>query len=741
LSLFSELKRRNVLRAATAYAAVAWLVIQIAETTFPAFGLGETTVRIIIILAAAGFIPTLIFAWAFELTPEGFKRDSEVDRASPVSQRMTKRLDRLVMLTLALAVGYFTFDKFVLSPQRQAEVVATATEEARVKGRLEAIVGSYGDKSIAVLPFADLSPDGDQQYFSDGISEELLNLLAKVRELRVISRSSSFALRDRGLSVTEIAKTLNVSYVLEGSVRKAKDRIRVTAQLIEARSDTHIWSASYDRTLDDIFVVQDQISAKVVSELKVRLLDALPVAEATDLTAYDLYLQGLACLVDPSTGPREALGRFERVTEIVPDYAPAHAGVALALILQATRDTELQVSRIEAAAARALQLEPGNSEALTALGRIQWTLRKVDQARLSLEQAIETNPSNPLAYRWLGSTYINRDPVRYLSLVEKAYLIDPLYPGNFQIRAYALGRLGRIHEALEVTREWFEHDPAETISLAFAEWIHLIGGRQDLGLKSVYCAFIQDPAVDNYQGIIWRLMDMGEYDLAEQWMGEIEYRQGDIGPDQKAVIAYELQRPEEIAGILGEGRRRGELTDEEYAFWSLRLLHDFDDARQIYEQSFAKMGRNLVSFDPDIEWSWYLDYAAILKHDGDMDAALALIDQVQPLIEKQVADGVLIGRFLQLQLSLAEAHAIRGETEESVKALRQAFNDGFTTSPYLRVDPHFDDMRQDPGFQAVYSEIEAKLMSQHQDLVDEGMLLTPEQALQLGGCPYDPFTH
>jgi len=742
MSLFNELKRRNVLRAAAAYAAAAWLVIQIVETTFPAFALGETAVRVVIILAAAGFIPAMVFAWVFELTPEGFKRDSEVDRDSAVNRRMIKRFDRLIMLTLALALGYFMFDKFVLSPQRQAEELATATEEARQEGRTEAIVGSYGDKSIAVLPFTDLSPDGHQQYFSDGISEELLNLLAKVHQLRVISRSSSFALRDEELSVPEIAKRLNVSYVLEGSVRKAEDKVRVTAQLIEARSDTHLWSDTYDRNLDDIFAVQSQISANVVSELKVRLLNALPVAEATNPTAYDLYLQGQSLLAGPGkTDPQEAIDRFEQVTKIVPDYAPAYAGMALALISQSDLTEDPQISRIESASQRALELDPGNSAALTALGRVQWFQLEVDQARSSLEQAIESNPSNSLAYRWLGSTYLNRDPVRYLALVEKAYLIDPLYPGNFWVRIFALDRLGRHADALDVAREWSDNSPGELDGMSMTEMIHLYNGRQDLSLKSEYCLFIANPDIDYYQGIVWRFLDMGEYTLAEQWLDEIEKRLGMSPPVQRAVLAYERHQQEEVKKILAGAMQRGDLSDPGYAFWTLRLLHDFKNARKNYERGFDKLHRNPMDFDPDIDWSSYVDYAEILKRAGEMEKALALIDQIQPMIEKQIADGVVVNGAFPLQINLAELLATRGDTESAVNAIRQALEDGFTSVGYLGVDPQFDDIRDDPGFRAVSAEIKAKLMSQRQTLADEGMLLTPGELLQLGDCHFDPFAH
>ena len=191
MSLFNELKRRNVFRVGAAYVVAAWLLIQVAETIFPLFGFDDTPARIVVVVLAIGFVLSLIFAWAFELTPEGLKKDKDVDRTHSIALNTGKKLDRMIMVVLTLALGYFVFDKFVLAPQHEAAQRLQQVAELEVAhqtGRTEALVESYGDKSIAVLPFADMSPEADQAYFSDGIAEELLNVLAGLKELRVISR-------------------------------------------------------------------------------------------------------------------------------------------------------------------------------------------------------------------------------------------------------------------------------------------------------------------------------------------------------------------------------------------------------------------------------------------------------------------------------------------------------------------------------------------------------------------------
>ena len=282
MSIVRELKRRNVFRVAAAYAVVAWLIIEIAATTFPMLRLPEWTATFVTVLLLIGFPVALIFAWAFEITPEGIKREKDVDRSQSITHLTGRNIDYIIIAALVLALGFFAFDKFVLDPSRDAELVQAATEARTSK---------MPDKSIAVLAFTDLSPEGDQEYFSDGISEELLNVLAKIPELRVISRSSAFSFKGKNIDTPTIAQRLNVTHLLEGSVRKSGNQVRITAQLIEARSDRHLWSRSWDRTIDDIFAIQDEIAAEVLEQLELTLLASAPTVEETDSQAYALYLQ------------------------------------------------------------------------------------------------------------------------------------------------------------------------------------------------------------------------------------------------------------------------------------------------------------------------------------------------------------------------------------------------------------------------------------------------------------------
>ena len=320
MSILAELKRRNVFRVAAAYIVVAWLVVQVVDTVLPAFGFGDGAVRLTVIVLAIGFLPTLLMSWAFELTPDGIKKERDVDRANSTTPQTGKRLDRIILALLVVAVVLFAFDKFILSESREQ----TIAQQARQEGRTEALVQSYGDKSIAVLPFVDMSPNGDQEYFSDGIAEELLNLLAKIPELRVISRSSAFSYKGKDAKISEIAAELNVDHILEGSVRKSGNQVRITTQLIEARSDTHLWSETYDRSLDNIFAVQDEIAAVVVERLKIELLGNVPTVLATDAESYATFLRARSLRrQNTAESLNQAQALLEQVLATDPDYLPA----------------------------------------------------------------------------------------------------------------------------------------------------------------------------------------------------------------------------------------------------------------------------------------------------------------------------------------------------------------------------------------------------------------------------------
>jgi len=437
MNFLYELGRRNVFRVGAAYVVMGWLVIQVAETILPAFGFGDAAIRNITIALAIGLLPALVFSWAFELTPEGLKKDRDVDRGASIAPKTGKALDRVIMVALAIGVAYFGIDKFVLEPARdaaRADRVAAQLDQAREAGRTEGLIESFGDKSIAVLPFVNMSPDPDQEYFSDGISEELLNLLARIPELRVISRSSAFAFKGKDINIVDVGEQLNVAHILEGSVRQSGDRIRVTAQLIEARTDSHLWSETYDREMGDIFGIQDDIAAMVVDRLRLELLGEQLQSEPADPDAYLLFLQARhVAHRGTSESLEEAIDLYQQALSIDPEYVPAWDALAVAYdnqVAMGLRPMQEGAELARAATERALALDADYAQAHAELG---WIATAYDSnlsvAARHYERALSLDPDN--IYVLSGAAVLLKSLGRVSdALVVEEYVVarDPLNP-------------------------------------------------------------------------------------------------------------------------------------------------------------------------------------------------------------------------------------------------------------------------------------------------------------------------
>jgi adenylate cyclase len=564
MSLFTELKRRNVLRVGAAYVVAAWLVIQVVETIFPAFGFGDVAVRNTTIVFAIGFIPALIFAWAFELTPEGLKKESEVDRNQSVTPHTGKKLDRMIMVVLALGLAFFAVDKFVLDPQREAakdEQVADKVEEAKQQGRTEALVESYGEKSIAVLPFVNMSSDEEQEYFSDGISEELLNLLAKIPELRVISRSSAFSFKGQNLEIPEIAQRLNVAHILEGSVRKAGNKIRITAQLIEARSDTHLWSETYDRELDDIFAIQDDIAATVVAQLKITLLGEAPKVAETDPEAYALYLQArhLGRLIT-AEAVEQSIALFEQALAIDPEYPAAWTGLAVNYNNMAgygLLPRHEAYAKAREATEKALAIDPDYARANAQLG-------------------------------WIAMRYDN-DLAQAARHFERALQLDPADITIIGAAASLLRSLGRLDESIAIQEYVAARDPVHPIVHSNLAGSYLGAGRWDEAIAAYETTLHLSPG---YLGAHYNkgeaLLLKGEPEAALESFTREEGREGAGRVLGQALALYALGRQEEHQAKLNElierwGDQRPSSVARVYAY-----MGDTDRAFEWLQKSVAE---------------------------------------------------------------------------------------------------------------------------------------------------------
>lgn len=463
MSLIQELKRRNVIRVGVLYLVATWLLLQLTDVLSSLLPVPESTGSLVFLLLVLGFIPVVIFAWVYEMTPDGLKREVDVDRSQSVVQDTGKKINTVIVVLLVLAIGGLVADRLIpeLSDDTKGanDVPIEVAEESLPANEL------VDDRSIAVLPFADLSPGQDQRYFIDGLSEELLNLLVRVDELRVASRTSSFAYRGSTLGIPEISRALKVGHILEGSVRKDGDRIRITAQLIEAGTDTHVWSENFDSEFVDIFAIQDEIANAIVNALTGELgMDgekAVTVEVATEnVGAYELYLTARELFIRRDQ-LSESIRLFREAIELDPNFARAWEGLAAveAIIYDYVYDGIDHFPLAKEAAETAISLNPDSSLALAVLGSLA-SDREYDLLRAAeyYDAAIEKDPNIASTWLWIGLDLMT---VGYLddamAAFEKCIDIDPGYQNCRQHLSRAHMYIGDMETAHRIHDETLEH--------------------------------------------------------------------------------------------------------------------------------------------------------------------------------------------------------------------------------------------------------------------------------------------
>ena len=452
-----------MIRVGVLYLVATWLLLQLTDVLSSLLPVPESTGSLVFLLLVLGFIPVVIFAWVYEMTPDGLKREVDVDRSQSVVQDTGKKINTVIVVLLVLAIGGLVADRLIpeLSDDTKGanDVPIEVAEESLPANEL------VDDRSIAVLPFADLSAGQDQRYFIDGLSEELLNLLVRVDELRVASRTSSFAYRGSTLGIPEISRALKVGHILEGSVRKDGDRIRITAQLIEAGTDTHVWSENFDSEFVDIFAIQDEIANAIVNALTGELgMDgekAVTVEVATEnVGAYELYLTARELFIRRDQ-LSESIRLFREAIELDPNFARAWEGLAAveAIIYDYVYDGIDHFPLAKEAAETAISLNPDSSLALAVLGSLA-SDREYDLLRAAeyYDAAIEKDPNIASTWLWIGLDLMT---VGYLddamAAFEKCIDIDPGYQNCRQHLSRAHMYIGDMETAHRIHDETLEH--------------------------------------------------------------------------------------------------------------------------------------------------------------------------------------------------------------------------------------------------------------------------------------------
>jgi adenylate cyclase len=489
-NFFAELKRRNVIRMAGLYLVGAWLLVQVAGTVLPMFGAPDWLPRSIVILLAIGLLPALIFSWVFELTPEGLKRDEEVPPEQSIAPQTARRMDHMIIVVLLLALGYFAFDKFVLNQRREAPTAANSKS-------------APNERSVAVLAFANLSDDKGSEYFSDGISEELLTVLQKIPGLHVAARTSAFSFKGKNATAQEIGQKLGVAHLVEGSVRKAGDVVRIAARLTQANTGEEQWSENYTRNLKDVFAVQTEIAQTIVEQLRGQLTGgaANPTTKAeiqaevraaekggtNNVEAHEAYLQGRFFANRHSEKETDqARFAYQRAVELDPKFALAWAGLANTHVWDCNYATEggqkgfnAHLAAAREAVKRALALEPDLPDALFARAMIQTNFDyDWKGAAETLRKALALAPQDPALLMEAGNLALARaETTQALDLFRRAVALDPV---NAQARAYLGGTLSVLGQQQEARAEYarvIELNPSAPFGHAGVGQSYLLQGK------------------------------------------------------------------------------------------------------------------------------------------------------------------------------------------------------------------------------------------------------------------------
>ncbi len=465
-SVWEELKRRNVVRVALAYIITAWLLLQVADIVLNNIEAPDWLFQATLLLVVLGFPIALIFAWAYELTPEGLKKEKDVDRSESITHVTGRKLDFAIIGVLAFAVTYLVAEKLIwsddLAPESQVDASIAVPQE---------IV-----KSIAVLPFVNMSADPEQEYFSDGIAEEILNGLVKVSGLRVVARTSAFSFKGQNIDIRQVGETLNANHVLEGSVRKAGDRLRITAQLISVHDGYHLLSATYNRQIDDVFAIQEEIAQAVVSALEVTLglagETSLVSQGTTNTEAYNWFLRGNYYIGRQTPEDFDkAIESYAKSIEVDPEFAGGHGGLAYGLAYSSVFTPYLQVAeRVRTSYRHALAIDENQTHALLAKA-VDAALTDYDfmTAEQAVRRALTLGVNNTLvtdAYWWLILQSQRRfdEALEFLAVAERA---DPLSPLVKQGIGFNLASRGDHQDSLPFLEAAFELNPNDN----FTAWI------------------------------------------------------------------------------------------------------------------------------------------------------------------------------------------------------------------------------------------------------------------------------
>ena len=725
-SFLAELKRRNVFKVAVVYAITSWLILQVSDVAFPALGLPEWAITLVMVLLIIGLILALILAWAFEMTPEGIKREADVDRSQSITTATGRRLNLFVVALLVAALGVSLYFN-VVQQGSDEPVVEEPTGESQ--------------KSIAVLPFVNMSGDANNEYFSDGLTDTLLHMLSQVDELKVAARTSSFAFKGKNQDIRSIGQQLGVGSILEGSVQKSGNRLRIIAQLIDTNDGTHIWSDTFDRRNEDIFDVHDEIATKVVVALRVSLLgeqeQRLTKRHTENLEAYDQYIQGQQ-RVARRTGPGilDALAHYQKAVELDPDYALAWVGVADAAMLASTYDAmanEDALTIAKPAVMMALGLDDQLGEAYISRAALQDYMTSRDDIDTEKDylRGIALSPNYARAYHWYANSLSAFE--RHNEALEyalKAAELDPLSPIIIDNVADVYFDLGQFDDSLRIANRVIDLDPGFSPAYRTKARVHNYRyGNFIEGARDLQDAWQSDRARDlNASSVCKFWIHLEEPGHAEPWcksVKEISNNPGiGFGADLVHMVASgDLKNLKAIDDTQIE-----QMTFPPARYLILRLIRDqlilardYAGARALYDKY---MPASFMGNDPVVtidEVPAAIDYGLLMINAGRFDRAKLYLDKAAAIIKKNHPYG-----DYGLGFAEAELYAVRGKNELAISALQRLIDDDVRWLWwYLERNQSLVTLHDDNRFVIMLNMLRAEIQKQRRQIIEEDLLLSP----------------
>jgi TolB-like protein/cytochrome c-type biogenesis protein CcmH/NrfG len=725
MGLIAELKRRNVFRVAVAYAVIAWLLAQVADLAFDNFGAPDWVPKSFLFMLILGFPLAVFFAWAFELTPEGLKREKEVDRAQSITHRTGRKLDYTIIALLVLAVGFLLFERFTAPGEEPAAVADAETE----------VTTSELERSIAVLPFDNRSNREEDQFFTDGIHDDLLTTIANIGSLKVISRTSVMEYRETTKKIPQIAQELGVGNILEGGVQRSGTQVRINVQLIDAETDEHLWAEIYDRelTAENLFKIQSEVSNAIADALHATLspedLDRINSVGTTNLEAYEKYLLGRARWRERTAESLDAAVRlFLDAVDLDPGYAAAWAGLSDAYRLQpgyAAVPFDDAIAKAEFAVERALALDDGLAEAHTALASQYASRGEYERAIESFEYALQLNPNYEWAYVWYGSVVEELGDVHKASdLYRKAAQLDPLsiVANSNLVTAYeATGEfeasLARAHRIIEIA-------PDSTMGYrAVASYHSRVLNRLDESVRWYLRGLEKAPDdVRSIFDLVFAYLALGDVASADRWADRLR----ELGPGGFQVRVVELARAlaagDEAAALLAARSNYDEFSDVIGPYtWPFMIVNRDDIESGRPDEAMAR----IVDAAPELEsgssreFTWNALMAgptAVLIHEqaGRMEEARTLADRLLEHSEQYPLQGYW--GYIQTR---ARVHAALGDVDAALDEYENFVDAGFGDAIPLPV-AELEILYEEPRYQALRERIEARMAEQRDNLRDVG---------------------